>query len=1161
LATKLYLHREGVGTLPTGTLPSSEQSTLTADANLFDNEDGSENRSMNTTVSGSAQTSLTNTSTGDTNAHNYYIARWVSPVLNQTSVAANTWTVEFAASEGNAAANFPRSGAGVMYVNAYVWKPSNGTKYGTILDGNSNADGEEAGTTQTVISYTFSGAAVNSLTSGDACIVFEMWAQVTQANGTARAQTVFYDGTTENSTSNEAAFISTPENLSFSTAYTRSIATETVSTSDSLGRTYNAIRKPSTSLSFDGNEDRANLGNHSGLWSQALSKFSFSCWIYAKTISNSSFRSVFIHAPSGFANATDCYINSASTLYFDMNDTGAAHLATATNSAFNTTNKWYHIVGTYDNSLAQNSRIQLYVDNVVGTSNDNGSFSPNGSADMLLGDDDQAASATTSWDGYIKDFRWFNNKVLNSTERTDIRNNSSSAPTPDYWLPMHEGTGTPVDVIGGKTTSFVNNTTWGSGGEPFSDFIKVSDSLISVKGQSRKAGTGFSIVLDGNGDYVDLGAQTSLWSQSLTKFSFSCWFYPTTLYDKNRQGITITDGNDSFALQFRTDLGYVSFILTKDNYLTYGLAQKGGSALETNKWYHIVCTYDNSLGSANVKIYVDKVLGTSVTDYTFALAVASTEQLYLGRYEPTSTDEFAGNIKDFRWFNNKELTQTEINNIYDNSSSSPTPDYWLKMREGTGTPVDSIGANTTTFAGNTTWSNQCPDSLIYESTTSSESLSRMTAATRAIPETTSIGETLLRMLSANRPLSTETVTVSENLQRTRGAVAVLATQTVTVGETLNRMLAATRSLPETTSSGESIARMLGASRTLPETTSMGDTVSRKLEASRTLQDTTAVSDNLTRLLSANRALATEVTAISDSLNRLVANTRSLPENTAVSDSLTKMLAASRTLATETVTINEQLQRLLAATRTLQDTTSIIEDLDTEFTSGGGGAQNYNRSITEDTSISESLERMLVATRILNTETTSISDDLNRMLAANRAIASESTPIGEILQRLLAASVYLQESVTTNDTLQRLVNAFRTLQDNITSSDSINRTYSASRPIQEDVSIIDSLSLRLSAFRTLIENTSVSDLLEYLKHSIGNQDYIVNLIENVLITDNIRTWLSPLKIFKSLKGNFRSEGVRTESQGRKMRPAGWFRSSFYTNERTRNPKRNSESEGQ
>jgi len=251
-----------------------------------------------------------------------------------------------------------------------------------------------------------------------------------------------------------------------------------------------------------------------------------------------------------------------------------------------------------------------------------------------------------------------------------------------------------------------------------------------------------------------------------------------------------------------------------------------------------------------------------------------------------------------------------------------------------------------------------------------------------------------------------------------------------------------------------------------------------------------------------------------------------------------MLAASRTLATETVTINETLQRMLAARRTLQDTTSITEDLAFEKSSG---TTNYNRSITENTTISESLQRMLEATRILNTETTSISDDLNRMLAANRAIASESTPIGEILQRLLAA--------------------FRTLQDTITTNDSTNRTYSASRPIQEDVSITDSLSRRLYAFRTLVENIDITDLLEHLKHSIDNQEFIVNLIENVLVSDNIRTWLSPLKIFKSLKGEFKSEGVRTESQGRRIRPANWFRSSFYTYERKRNPKTNTESEGQ
>lgn len=212
MATKLYLH--AAASSVTGTLPSAEQSTLTPDANFFTGVSDADNKTMNTTI-GVSQANLTNTSTADTNAHNYYVMKWVSPLIYQGSISANTWTVEYGAKEANAAANFPRSSTGAMYVNCYVWKPSDGTKVGTILDGNSAGDGEEAGTTQTVINYTFTGAAVTGLTPGDAVIVYELWAQVTQGNGTARVQDVYYDGTTENSTTNEAAFLSTPENLQF----------------------------------------------------------------------------------------------------------------------------------------------------------------------------------------------------------------------------------------------------------------------------------------------------------------------------------------------------------------------------------------------------------------------------------------------------------------------------------------------------------------------------------------------------------------------------------------------------------------------------------------------------------------------------------------------------------------------------------------------------------------------------------------------------------------------------------------------------------------------------------------------------------------------------------------------------------------------------------
>ena len=214
MATKLYLHRTEVST--PATLPSSEQSTLTADANLFDNEDGSENRRMDTTISAVSQTTLTNTSTGDTSAHNYYIARWVSNTLYQAKIDANTWDFKTAMTASNAAANFPRSSTGVLRVNCYVWRPSTGTKVGTILDGDTAADGEEAGTSQTLIECTFTGAAVTGLTPGDAVLVFELWAIVTQANTSTRTQTVHYDGTTESSTSNNASYIQTPENLRFS---------------------------------------------------------------------------------------------------------------------------------------------------------------------------------------------------------------------------------------------------------------------------------------------------------------------------------------------------------------------------------------------------------------------------------------------------------------------------------------------------------------------------------------------------------------------------------------------------------------------------------------------------------------------------------------------------------------------------------------------------------------------------------------------------------------------------------------------------------------------------------------------------------------------------------------------------------------------------------
>src|SRR5262245_53790656 len=129
MTTRLYLHDATWS--GTGTVPSSEQSSLTA-ADNFEANDAT-NRSMSRSH-GTSQTSLANSSTATVSQTIYYIGRWVSDPINQSGIAANTWTFNFAAKNSNGNANFPSStGTQDFHLNIYVWTPgSGGSKRGTI---------------------------------------------------------------------------------------------------------------------------------------------------------------------------------------------------------------------------------------------------------------------------------------------------------------------------------------------------------------------------------------------------------------------------------------------------------------------------------------------------------------------------------------------------------------------------------------------------------------------------------------------------------------------------------------------------------------------------------------------------------------------------------------------------------------------------------------------------------------------------------------------------------------------------------------------------------------------------------------------------------------------------------------------------------------------
>jgi len=717
---------------------------------------------------------------------------------------------------------------------------------------------------------------------------------------------------------------------------------------------------------------------------------------------------------------------------------------------------------------------------------------------------------------------------------------------------------------------------------PATETVSASESIARLYAATRPMG-GQSIVLDGINQDIDCTNDATLWSQALSKFSFSFWVYPTLMTDGNVRRIV---SHGAGVAQ-----GFVCHIhQTVANQIIFEIAPAGGGAsqakantLTQGEWNHIVCVYDNSLGTQNLKIYRNNVVGATTANLTESPNKSST--LALG--VTTSNQTLKGNIKDFRWWTTKALDTTEITNIYNNSPAAPTPDYWQKLEEGTGNPVDEIsGTKVGTLTNGAAWQAFSPpvwaekydisDSLAYvytpapagtnyeralatETITISEvSLVRMLAANRTLgTETVSASESIARMLAANRALSTETVTSGETLDRIRGVNRTLTTETVATSESIARMLVANRALPETVASSENLARMLVANRSLStentavsdslqqlktivralatETVTVGESLNRMIAATRALPETVSSGESLTRLLAANRALTTETTTIGESLNRIRGINRALATETVTSsESLTRLLAANRALSTETVTVGETLARMLTAFRILStETISLSESLTKVYTPGGGGPTAYERALSDTVVIGEALARMLAANRALSTEVTAISESLARSRGVNRALTENVTIASGTLNRLLTAIRALPETTAMTEQLNRMLAASRTLAtESVTvGGGTLARVKGVVRAFTENVTSSESLSRLMASTRAIVETTTLIDSLTRLaalSRSLSDTTVISDSL--VKLRTVIKTLVETVNITESLNRVFTGSRELIETIG-------------------------------
>jgi len=208
MATKLYFHDAAYA--GGGTPPSGEQATATPS---WTATGGATNRTMNTVI-GVAQASLAGTTLNNTAAQTGLLGMFISPPLSGAqTVGGGTMVLNTADKESNAAANFWIDG-----LNVYVWRPSTGTKVGTLRDAR-NLGGTEATTGETVTHISGITSTGISASDGDV-LVCEVWAEHTQSMATAYTATFYYDGTTENATenatvSNHASYLQLAETLTF----------------------------------------------------------------------------------------------------------------------------------------------------------------------------------------------------------------------------------------------------------------------------------------------------------------------------------------------------------------------------------------------------------------------------------------------------------------------------------------------------------------------------------------------------------------------------------------------------------------------------------------------------------------------------------------------------------------------------------------------------------------------------------------------------------------------------------------------------------------------------------------------------------------------------------------------------------------------------------
>jgi hypothetical protein len=452
------------------------------------------------------------------------------------------------------------------------------------------------------------------------------------------------------------------------------------------------IGKLGQALNFDGVDDYvtvADPGTASALDFGSASTITLSAWvkpstfdgtegaIISKEVNNSS-------ASPNYYIGSDVCSGSTCQLIFAY-DTGScdfsAPQAFTSSAAVLTANVWQYVSVTY--SFGTGSSIKIYVNGIeqVGTwIIGNGNIAPcQGNMRLIIGQNYDGQT----FNGTIDEVRIYNRalsanevKSLYDLGASDKVNTSVATPQgtgrldsglAGYWK-LDENTGTSAGdaSVNGNSGTLTNGPTWTTGR------------------------IGSAVTFDGTDDYISVPQSAAI--NDLPKLSVSAWIRTNgepgswRIVQKNNDPCCLSEPNQGWrfviadngsaldkALQFDQDYSGAG------NYLRQRTVN---NVIVPNTWQHVVATWDGSLSSANVHIYVDGVEKTTGADQdaTGSRVSDAAQNLAIGAAIPAPvTDVFNGSIDEVRIYN-RVLSADEVAQLYRLTSPTGTDTslkgYW-----------------------------------------------------------------------------------------------------------------------------------------------------------------------------------------------------------------------------------------------------------------------------------------------------------------------------------------------------------------------------------------------------------------------------------------------------------------------------------------------------